>query len=192
MASGSEIVLPGSAMVGLIRAVRSLAEINPDGYVIVGGVAVNSRLGQTHRATADVDTVVDEVANPDAIEALLALPTALPDPSGNHRVLVSGTKIEMIGVGPVDSESFEGMTDLQTLFIGSHTWALETATPLTLVSGDDPSTRATSPFATPAALFAMKLHAIQDRRATSRMEKQGSDAIDLLRLLLDLDADGSL
>jgi hypothetical protein len=136
--------------------------------------------------------VVDEVANPDAIEALLALPTALPDPSGNHRVLVSGTKIEMIGVGPVDSESFEGMTDLQTLFIGSHTWALETATPLTLVSGDDPSTRATSPFATPAALFAMKLHAIQDRRATSRMEKQGSDAIDLLRLLLDLDADGSL
>jgi hypothetical protein len=38
----------------------------------------------------------------------------------------------------------------------------------------------------------MKLHAIQDRRATSRPEKRRSDALDLYRLLLDLDADGSL
>ena len=38
----------------------------------------------------------------------------------------------------------------------------------------------------------MKLHAIQDRRATNRPDKRGSDALDLYRLLLDLDADGSL
>jgi hypothetical protein len=192
VASGTEVALPGAAMVGLVRAVGALGEINLDGYVIVGGVAVASRLGQAHRATTDVDTVVDEVANPEVIEALLALPGAQPDPTGSHRVLVSGTKVEIIGVGPVDAGSFEGMTDLQTLFVGAHTWALATATSLTLVAGDDPSIRATSPFATPAALFAMKLHAIQDRRATNRMEKRGSDAMDLYRLLLDLDADGSL
>ena len=192
MASGSEVVLPGSAIVGLVRAIAALEEINLNGYVIVGGVAVNTRLGQAHRATTDVDTVVNEMSNVGVIEALLTHPDAEPDPTGSQRVIVAGTKVEIIGIGHVDDASFEGMTDLQTLFVGAHAWALETATPLTLIAGADPSIRATSPFATPAALFAMKLHAIQDRRATSRMEKRGSDAMDLYRLLLDLDADGSL
>jgi predicted nucleotidyltransferase len=192
MASGSEVVLPGAAMVGLIRAVASLDEIALDGYVIVGGVAVTARLGQAHRATADVDTVIDEMANPDAIEALLALPTAEADPTGAHSVKVAGTKVEMIGVGSVDDDSFDGMTELQTLFIAAHTWALSTATPLTLVAEADRTVRGTGPFATPAALVAMKLHAIQDRRLSSGQDKRGSDAWDLYRLLVDLDADGSL
>jgi hypothetical protein len=38
----------------------------------------------------------------------------------------------------------------------------------------------------------MKLHAIQDRRTTSRPEKRNSDALDLYRLMLQLDAQGSL
>ena len=37
----------------------------------------------------------------------------------------------------------------------------------------------------------MKLHAIQDRSA-SRSQKRSSDALDLYRLLLQLDADGSI
>jgi predicted nucleotidyltransferase len=179
-------------MVGLIRAVAALGEIGLDGYVIVGGIAVTARLGQAHRATADVDTVIDEVANPDAIEALLDLPTAEADPTGSHRVLVAGTKVEMIGVGPIDDRSFDGLTDMQTLFVAAHTWALETATLLTLVAGAERTVRATAPFATPAALVAMKLHAIQDRRMSSGSDKRGSDAWDLYRLLVDLDADGSL
>jgi hypothetical protein len=152
MASGTDVVLPGPAMVGLIRAVAALGEIGLDGYVIVGGIAVTARLGQAHRATADVDTVIDEVAIPDAIEALLALPTAEADPTGSHRVLVAGTKVEMIGVGPIDDRSFDGLTDMQTLFVAAHTWALETASLLTLVAGAERTVRATAPFATPAAL----------------------------------------
>jgi hypothetical protein len=119
-------------MVGLIQAVAALGDSGLNDYVIVGGVAVAARLGQAHRATTDVDTVIDEVAHPNAIEILLAHPDALPDPSGAHRVRIAGTKVEMIGVGPVDDDSFEGMTDLQTLFVASHTWALATAMPLTL------------------------------------------------------------
>jgi len=179
-------------MVSLVGAIAAMGQSGLDGYVIVGGVAVAARLGRAHRATTDVDTVVDEVARPDAIEALLALPSAEPDPTGRHRVRVAGTKVEIIGVGPVDDHSFDGMTELQTLFVGAHKWALATATSLTLVAAANPMVRATSPFAAPAALFAMKLHAVQDRRATSRPEKRGSDALDLYRLLLDLDADGSL
>jgi predicted nucleotidyltransferase len=192
MASGSDVVLEGPALVGLIRAVAALGQSGLDDYVIVGGVAVAARLGQAHRATTDVDTVIDEVAHPDAIEALLARADALPDPTGEHRVQLGGTKVEIIGVGPIDDDSFKGMTELQTLFVASHTWALATATSLTLVAGADPTVRATAPFATPAALFAMKLHAIQDRRPTSRLEKRGSDALDLYRLMLERDADGSL
>ncbi len=192
MASGSDVVLQGPAMVGLIRAVAGLGQTGLDHYVIVGGVAVAARLGQAHRATIDVDAVIDEVAHPDAIEALLALADAQPDPTAAHRVQLGGTKVELIGVGPVDDSSFAGMTEMQTLFVAAHTWALDTATPLTLVAAADPTVRASAPFATPAALFAMKLHAIQDRRPTSQPEKRGSDALDLYRLLLELDADGSL
>jgi hypothetical protein len=146
----------------------------------VGGVAVAARLGQAHRATTDVDAVVDEASHPGAIETLPALSDALPDPTGSHRVWIGGTKVEIIGVGPVDDDALDGLTELQTLFVSAHTWALETATPVTLVSRAEPSAQATSPFATPAALFAMKLQAIQDRRTTSRPEKRSSDALDLV------------
>jgi len=192
MTSGSDVVLQGPVMAGLIRAVAAINESGLEGFVIVGGVAVAARLGQAHRATTDVDTVIDEVAHPDAIETLLALPNAQPDPTGSHRVRIGGTKVEIIGVGPADDTALDGLTELQTLFVSAHTWALSTATPVTLVSGAEPAVQATGPFATPAALFAMKLHAIQDRRPTSRPEKRSSDALDLYRLLLQLDADGSL
>jgi predicted nucleotidyltransferase len=192
MTSGSDVVLQGPVMAGLIRAVAALTESGLEAFVIVGGVAVAARLGQAHRATTDVDTVIDEVAHPDAIETLLALPDAQPDPTGSHRVLIGGTKVEIIGVGAVEDNALDGLTELQTLFVSAHTWALSTATPVTLASGAGPTVRATGPFATPAALFAMKLHAIQDRRPTSRPEKRSSDALDLYRLLLQLDADGSL
>jgi hypothetical protein len=182
MVSGSDVVLEGQALVSVIRTVGAPGQSGLDGYVIVRGVAVAAKLGQAHRATTDVDTVIDEVAHPDAIEALLALADARPDPTGPHRVQLGGTKVEIVGVGPVDDISFEGMTELQTLFVASHMWALATATSLTLVAGADPSVRATPPFAAPAALVAMKLHAIQDRRPTSRLEKRGSDALDLYRL----------
>jgi len=179
-------------MAGLIRAVGALGESGLEGYVIVGGVAVAARLGQAHRATTDVDTVIDEVAHPDAVETLLALPDAQPDPTGSHRVRIGGTKVGIIGVGPVDDNALDGLTELQKLFVSAHTWALSTATPVTLVSGGGPTVRATGPFAMPAALYAMKLHAISERRPTGRPEKRSSDALDLYRLLLQLDADGSL
>ena len=83
MTSGSDAVLQGPAMTGPIRAVAALNESGLEGFVIVGGVAVAARLGQAHRATTDVDTVIDEVAHPDAIEALLALPDAQLDPTGS-------------------------------------------------------------------------------------------------------------
>lgn len=193
MQSGADtVVLSGPAMVSLVRAVAALGDAGLARYSVVGGVAVSVRLGQAHRATADVDTVVDETTPPDAVTALLALPGTERDPTGGHRVRVRGTKVEILGVGPLGEGDLDGLPPKAALFVAAHSWALETATPVTIISGDDRSVRATAPFATPAALIAMKLHAIEDRRATSGQDKRAGDAWDMYRLLVDLDADGTV
>jgi hypothetical protein len=82
MPSGTEpIALTGPAMVPLVGAIAALAESGLGTYAVVGGVGVAARLGRAHRATADVDTVVDETTPPDAVEALLSRADAKPDPS---------------------------------------------------------------------------------------------------------------
>jgi hypothetical protein len=191
--SGDEpIVLAGAAMVGLIRAVIALGEAGLGPHAVVGGVAVAARLGQAHRATADVDMVVDETMPPDAITALLQLPDAVRDNDVGYRVWVGGTKIELIPVSPVTDADLDGLTEMQTLFVAAHSFALFTATPVTLVAAADRNVVATAPFATAAALVAMKLGAIQGRRFDERQDKRAGDAWDLYRLLVDLDGDGAI
>ena len=129
---------------------------------------------------------------PDAIEALAALPDVERDRDSAHRLWVAGTKIEIQAVGPVTDADFERLTDRQVLYVAAHTWALETAAPQTLIAAADSRVSATAPFATPAALVAMKLHAIQDRRPSGGVDKRAGDAWDLYRLLSDLDADASI
>ena len=51
--------------------------------------------------------------------------------------------------------------------------------------------RVTAPFATPAALVAMKLHAIETRHGVGQ-DKRAGDAWDLYRILVDLDADATV
>jgi hypothetical protein len=192
MPSGADVViLPGPAMVGLIRAVGALGEAGIGRYAIVGGVAVTVRLGNAHRATADVDTVVDETTPPDAVEALLARPDTRQDPTEPHRVFVDGTKVEILPVGPLDDNDLDGIAINDALFVGAHAWALETATAVTVIAGHDVVVRVTAPFATPAALVAMKLHAIETRRGVGQ-DKRAGDAWDLYRILVDLDADATV
>ena len=65
MPSGGDLViLPGPAMVGLIKAVQALSAAQLGRYAVVGGVAVTVRLGNAHRATADVDTVSTQPETP--------------------------------------------------------------------------------------------------------------------------------
>ena len=147
-------------------------------------MAVAARLGQAHRATADVDTVVDQDRLPAAIAVLKALPSATTDPAGGpHRLLLEGTKVEVIEVGQLPpGEELDELSERQRLSIASHSWALQTATPLTVASVGRDAGTATAPFATPAALVAMKLHAIQDRSGASQAKRAG-DAWDLHQLL---------
>lgn len=185
------VVLPGEAMVRLVRAAAKVADANLGSYAIIGGIAVSARLGQAHRATADIDTVVDDLTPPPAIEALLDVPGARPDPTGSHRVLIDGIKVEIQGTEPFTPGDLGGLTDKQILYVAGHRYALESATAVTLIAQADQA-RATVPVATPGALFAMKLHAIEDRRPSGGLDKRAGDAWDLYRILLDLDRAGAI
>jgi len=194
MPSGTRpTVLLGSSAVGLVRAVHRLANAPVGPYAIVGGVAVTVRLGEAHRATADVDTVVQDDRSPLAIDVLKRLPGAEPDPDVAHRVYVDGTKIEVLPVGVIEhDEDLEGIPDKDALFVGGHAWALATGSEIEVVAAEDPDRRVFARFATPGALVAMKLHAIEDRSFTSGVDKRAGDGWDLFRILVDLDGAGAV
>ena len=185
------VVLPGEAMVRLVRAAAKVADAQLGRYAIIGGVAVSARLGQTHRATADIDAVVDDLTPPPAIEALLEQAGAYVDPTGAHRVLIDGIKIEIQSTEPFTPDDLDGLTDQQVLYVGAHRYALESATAVTLVAPTEDA-RATVLVASAGALFAMKLHAIEDRRPSGGIDKRAGDAWDLYRILLDLDRTASV
>jgi len=134
MSGESLVILDGEAMVRLVRAAAKLAEANLGSYAIIGGVAVSARLGQAHRATADIDAVVDDLTPPPAIETLLDVPGARADPTGTHRVLIDGIKIEIQATDPFTLANLDGLTDEQILYVGAHRYALESATAMTLVA----------------------------------------------------------
>jgi hypothetical protein len=179
------VVLPGEAMVRLVGVAAKVADAPLGRYAIIGGVAVSARLQQAHRATADIDTVVDDLTPPPAIETLLDVLGAHPDPTGAHRVLIDGIKVEVQGTEPFATADHEGLTDKQILYVAAHRYALDAATTVTLVA-QAAQVRATVPVATPGALFAMKLHAIEDRRPAGGLDKRAGDAWDIYRILLDL------
>jgi hypothetical protein len=80
--------------------------------------------------------LVGDMTPPPAIETLLALPGAHPDPTGAHRVLVDGIKVEVQGTEPFAEADLDGLTDKQILYVAAHRYALDSATPLTLVAQD--------------------------------------------------------
>jgi len=186
-----QVVIAGSAMAPLVRAAAKLAEANLGRYAVIGGVAVSARLGQAHRATADIDTVVDDLTPPPAIDALLELPEAKADPSGPHRVLIDGIKVEVQATEPIQPGDLRGLTDKQILYVGAHRYALDSASTVTLIAEADDA-RAVVPVASAAAIVAMKLHAIEDRRPSGGLDKRAGDAWDIYRILLDLDRDAAV
>lgn len=163
----------------LVRAAARLADADLGAFAIIGGVAVTARLGRAHRATADVDTVVDDDTPPSALDVLRHLDGATSDVTREHCVYLDDTLVEVIGTGAVTEPDLDGLGDRQILFVAGHRWALETATPVTRTA--DGGIRATVPMASASALAAMKLHAIQDRRVGGGLDKRASDAWDIYR-----------
>jgi hypothetical protein len=140
-----------------------------------------------------VDTVVDQDHLPTAIAVLRALPSAIADPAGGPpRILLQGTKVELMEVGLMpDADDLGDLPERQRLFVSAHSWALATAAALTVITMEPDSEQATAPFATPAALVAMKLHAIQDRSGDGQVKRAG-DAWDIHQLLSHHNRNGQI
>ncbi len=188
--SGDVVVLLDSSDGRVARLVRTAGLVRTHAGVpvaLIGGMAVLCRVpGGPQRATQDVDLVSEEstevvATSGVAADNLVTAKLAQRDPtSASTRLFVGDTKVEIIETMAVTpSEVADVQPERARLFVLAHRWALESATDCTItVVNSDVSE--TVPVASPAALVAMKLHAIQDR---SDARKRASDAWDLYKLL---------
>jgi predicted nucleotidyltransferase len=153
--------------------VEALAEIAPTQgrWAVIGGFAVWTHLGETHRPTLDVDTA----AAPTAHETLVTL--GAPGDREDHRD-IAGIKLEVI---PVEDpgDDLGHLDEQQRLFIVGH-WAAVNATTSRTVRCEE--LVVTVPVARRLPLLACKLHAWLDRRGAGA-DKRGSDGLDIVRLV---------
>ncbi len=156
---------------------------------LVGGLAVTIRLATVHRATNDVDTVSEGEGPRDL--ALQYLGDR--DAAQANRIEIDGVKVDVMETWPLPDDSGDlPDDDLDRLFVVGHRWALDSATPVQIgaVSTEGGVIESgTLTVATVPALVACKLHAIADRKGPS-LSKRESDALDLVRLIVDLVRDG--
>ncbi len=151
-------------------------------WVLAGGLAVNVRLGRTHRATNDIDTVSDD--QPRLIELLAA----------GHAERLSAAKVQLqhpeVEIDVM--ESTDGV-DLPAhpsdrAFALARRWTMATASAVELSAVDGQRTvakvslRVASLPALPA-LVALKTVSLPRRRSGNYPHKVGSDMQDLYRLV---------
>lgn len=168
-------LLDGDGSIGrLVRvAARFFADQGGRPVALVGGLAVMARLATMHRATTDVDTVVDQVGDP-----VLGAVADAPAVSTSY----DGVTVDVMATSSLPPDAADLPDDEHhRLFVLAHRWALETAAPLTLVVHGVTDSEAELTVATSPALLACKLHAIADRR-DARAGKRESDARDIFRL----------
>lgn len=179
-----------SPVVNFVEALGRLALEGMPRTVVIGGVAVMCRLAGAHRPTADVDALVRDDSVPSAVEILIGHGATRT----THGVELAGVRVDLLEVGDVPSADALPTDELDRSFVIAHSWALVTAEPMFVIArNSDGRTLASArvELATPAALVAMKLHAIRKRRGAT-VEKRGSDAYDMYRLLAFHDIDGGV
>jgi hypothetical protein len=141
LVSAPGIVLAGAAVAQMVRAAERAQGVPQLRLAIIGGLAVTCRLGHVHRATGDVDAVVDDVvglAADSGAQLLVEAGIAEPDPGdGVHRVFINGTKLEIIDTQELPADVSD-IAALDRLFVVGHRWALDSAEPIrVLVASSD-------------------------------------------------------
>ena len=187
---GHAVTLVGNEASRLIVALERLAAPDAPTFTLVGGLAVLGRLARPYRVTTDLDAVTLGPERDDFLEVLIG-PGVRPGTGAaeRNRLYIDDVKVDIIATGDIDLDGFDVVPEKQALFALAHHWAMGTSTLLSIA--DETGAIATCLVATPAALVAMKLHALQDRRA-GRPEKIVSDCRDLYFLLENFDRDGSI
>ena len=168
------VLLAGESMDTFIG---SIAQLAPAGPVIIGGLAVMSRVGGEHRPTLDIDSAFNNETDTPTTALLIAKGIATED-NAIQRVRIDNALVDVIDTFPIDPEALPD-DPAQRLFVCAHRFAFETATPVAFVG---PTNRTTVNVATVEALIAMKAHALRFGRPQRRALKRPSDLYDVVRL----------
>ena len=182
--SGSHVVFVGDAMAAVVQGVIEVRALIGQAPVIVGGLAVLSRLSNPYRATVDLDLVDRLLGVLPQLEVLRAADGAEPvEPAAVLLPTRYGSvKVDVLEVRQVELDQPSDDPG-DRLNASAHAWANDTATYMTIevirTSGE--RVAVTTPVAEPGPLIAMKLQAVMNRST----EKQGTDLLDIVHLVLD-------
>ena len=182
--SGSRVIFLGDAMSAVVQGVNEVRVLIGRPPVIVGGLAVLSRLSSAHRATVDLDVVDRLAGRVSQLEVLRAADGAEPvEPAAVLLPTPYGVvKVDVLQVRQVELDRPSDDPG-DRLHASAHAWASDTATDLTIevIRSDAARVEVTTLAAEPGPLIAMKLQAVMNRSAN----KQGTDILDIVRLALD-------
>lgn len=182
--SGNRVTFVGDAMVSVVQGVIEVSALIGHPPVIVGGLALLSRLSSPYRATVDLDVVDRLLGEVPQLEVLRAADGAEPvEPSAVLLPTAYGpVKVDVLEVRQVELDQPSNDPG-DRLHASAHAWANDTATELTIevLSVGRKLVEVTTPVAEPGPLIAMKLQAVMNRS----VEKQGTDLQDILRLTFD-------
>jgi hypothetical protein len=184
--SGESVLLVGNAMAGVVEAIESVRELTGEPPVVVGGLAVLSRLSGPHRATVDLD-VVDRLlpGSETKLEVLRRADGTKPEEPAGVLVVTTFGEIR-VDVLEVNQAELDQLSDDpgDRLHVQSHAWASDSATDLSIsviTAGGETLVSVSTPVAEPGPLIAMKLQSIMNRGNA----KAGTDLWDIVRLTLD-------
>lgn len=184
--SGDTVVFVGDQMAAIIEALAQVSETTGDVPVVIGGLAVLSRLSTPYRATTDLD-VVDRLRGGEPhLSILRRVPAARDDVTTPAAVFLPTSfgevKVDVIEVRQIELDEPSDIAG-DRLHASSHAWAHECATAMTLSAhaGDGRTLSAVVLVAEPGPLIAMKLQALEDRS----FDKMGTDLQDIVRLTFD-------
>lgn len=181
--SGSRVTFVGDAMASVVQGVIEVRDLIGETPVIVGGLAVLSRLSTPYRATVDLD-VVDRLHGSPQLEILRAAsgaeavePAAVMLPTRYGPVRVDVLEVRKI---ELDAPSDDPGDRLHAF---AHAWASDTATEMVIevLRRDGDRIEVSTRVAEPGPLIAMKLQSVMNRSE----DKQGTDLLDIVRLMLD-------
>lgn len=157
--------------------IGSIAQLAPAGPVIIGGLAVMSRVGGEHRPTLDIDAAFNNETDTPTTTVLVAHGIATGE-DAIQRVRIDDALVDVIDTFPIEPGDLPD-DPKDRLFVCAHRYAYETATPVDFV-GD--TNRVTVRVATVEGLIATKAHALRFGRPERRGLKRSSDLYDVVRL----------
>ncbi len=171
-------------MAAVVQGVTEVRDLVGETPVIVGGLAVLSRLSNPYRATVDLDIVDRMLGAAPQLEVLRAAtgakkvePAAVLLPTDFGPVKVDVIEVRQIELDEPSDDPGD------RLHASSHAWASDTATEMVIevISRDGEQLEVTTLVAEPGPLIAMKLQAVMNRS----VDKQGTDLLDIVRLTFD-------